>query len=154
MKEVTIVNRTLEIDDKFDDFQMVDLIVDGETINTGQNPVESFSFWDDLEDEVQRAIYRIRTGNPKMGFDFNLQSMGQSEEAKRGRLIAYIQDKHQSINVNTLFDVFDEQRKEIKHTGPDDNHPNPYHKMEIDCDFLKLFMASIIEEYEKKKGNV
>lgn len=151
MKKVGIENRTIEIEEEgYNDDQLVDLVIDGKTITTGDNPISSFSFWDDLEDEVQRALYRIKNGNPGMNFDFNLSTMAQSDEDRRERVIQHIQEKKEFVNVRSLFNIIDEELKEIKHTGPDDNHPNPFLKMEMDSDFVKLFIASIIEKYEQE----
>lgn len=150
MKELGIENREKKIDDDYDDFFMVDLTINGETINTGVSPVESYTFWDDLEDEVQRALYRIKTNNPKMSFDFSLASLAMSDEEQEKRYIDHIQEKHPDVDVGRVFELANNEIGKMELTGPDDNHPNPYIKTPIKNVLIKNLIVCVLEEYTKK----
>ncbi len=151
MKEVEIENRTIVVGDGHKDFLMVDLIVDGEKIETGDNPISSYSFWSDMEDQAQRAIYRIKNNNPEINFDFNLSTMGMSNEELEERFRNHIKGKFTgkftNIEVDKLFDLIDKEVSEIQMTGPDDNHPNPYMKFPIGSQMTKNFIISVVEKY-------
>lgn len=154
-RSVEIENRLHELEDKDKKpFFMVDLVIDGETINTGSNPISSYSFWEEMEDQAQRAIYRIKNNN-KMKFDFNLATMGLSEEQKEQRFRDHIKSKHPEFDdVDRLFELVDEEVGKITMSGPDDNHPNPYLKFPIGSQMTKNFILCVIENYLKEKSEV
>lgn len=152
MKEVEIENRTIKVKDKsLDNFLMVDLIVDGQKIETGDNPISSFSFWEDMNDQTQRALYRIKKNNPKMSFDFNMSTMGMTEEEIEQRFRNHIKGKYPEMDVDKLFDLVDAEVKEFKMTGPDDNHPNPELKFPIGSQVTKNFIISVLDKFLKEK---
>lgn len=131
----------------------VDLIVDNMLVETGDNPISSFSFWHDLEQEVQRAIYRIKTKNTKLSFDFNLSTMGLSEEEKEKRFADYAKSKRPDVDVDKVLELFKTEVGKIQLTGQDDNHPNPYMKSPIDSDLVKHILINVIGNYNQLKEN-
>ena len=148
--EVEIENRVKEIKDGKRDFFMVDLIVDGEKIDTGENPIRSHSFWRDMEDQSQRAIHRIEKNNPTMSFDFNLSTMGMTDEQIEQRFRNHIKNNHPDFDgVDRLFDLVDAEVGEIQVTGPDDNHPNPFLKFQIGSQMTKNFILCVVEKFLK-----
>jgi len=149
MKKVEIENRTKEGTKR--DFFMVDLIIEDEKIDTGENPIESHSFWTDIQDQSQRALYRIEKENPTMKFDFNLATMAMSEEQKDERFKSHIKGKYPNIDIDRLFEVIDNEIKEIQVTGPDDNHPNPFLKIPISSHMTKNIITSVIDKFLKEK---
>lgn len=152
MKEVEIENRTIKVKDKsLDNFLMVDLIVDGQKIETGDNPISSYSFWEDMNDQTQRALHRIKKNNPKMSFDFNMSTMGMTDEQIEQRFRNHIKGKYPEIDVDGLFDLVDKEVGEIQMTGPDDNHPNPELKFPIGSQMTKNFIIVVLDKFLKQK---
>jgi hypothetical protein len=151
MKKLKIENRKLEINDGRGDFLMVDLTIDDEKIDTGDNPISSHSFWKDIQNHSQRALYRIERDNPKMNFDFNLASMDMTDEQKAARFKSHIKGKYPDMEVDAIFEVIENEVKEIEMTGPDDNHPNPFFKFPIGSDMTKNFIISIVSKLQKKE---
>jgi hypothetical protein len=129
---------------------MVDLKINDQIIDTGNNPISSYSFWTDLEQAVQRAIYRIKTKNPKLKWDFNLSTMAMSEEQKKQKFVDYAKSKNPEIDVDKAFEIFDAEIAKIQMTGPNDDHPNPYLKNPINSDLSKIILLNVIKEYIKK----
>lgn len=154
MKEVEIENRTIVVGDGHKDFLMVDLIIDGEKIETGEEPISSYSFWSDMEDQAQRAIYRIKNNNPEINFNFSLSTMGMTNEELEERFRSHIKGKFSNIDVDKLFDIIDKEVKEIEMTGPDDNHPNPYMKFPIGSQMTKNFIISVLDKFTKENEQV
>lgn len=153
-KIVEIENRVKEIEDSKRDLLMVDLMIDEEKIDTGNNPISSHSFWNKIQQASQRALYRIEQENPKMSFDFNLHTMGMSEEQKNERFKAHIQEKYPDLDVDMVFGVIDQEVGEIEMTGPDDNHPNPFMKFPIGSQFSKAFISSVVDRVLKETKEV
>lgn len=151
MKEVEIENRIIENSVSEREFLMVDLIVDGQKIDTGSNPIESFSFWEDMNDQTQRALHRIKKNNPKMSFDFNFSTMGMTDEQIEQRFRNHIKGKYPEIDVDGLFDLVDKEISEIQMTGPDDNHPNPELKFPIGSQMTKNFIIVVLDKFLKQK---
>jgi hypothetical protein len=151
MKKVEIENRIQEIDDDKRDFFMVDLVIDEEKIDSGTNPISSHSFWNYMQQASQRALYRIKNENPTMNFDFNLSTMGMSEEQQEERFKTFIKGKYPELDVDVIFDVINNEVGEIQMTGPDDNHPNPFLKFSIESHFMKNFIVSVIDKLSKEK---
>ncbi len=152
MKEVEIENR-IKTSESEKEFLMVDLIVDGQKIDTGNNPVSSYSFWEDMNDQTQRALHRIKKNNPKMSFDFNFSTMGMTEEQIEQRFRAHIKGKYPDMDVDRLFDLVDKEVGEIEMTGPDDNHPNPFLKFPIGSQMTKNFIIVVLDKFLKEKGD-
>lgn len=150
-KEIEIENRTITISDGKGDFFMVDLKLNDETIETGNNPISSFSFWEDMEKQASRALYRIKKNNPKTKFDFNLSTLGMSDEEKESRFVAHLKGKYTNINVDEVLEAINKEISEIKVTGPDDNHPNPELKFPIDSQLVKMVFISVIDKLSKNK---
>jgi hypothetical protein len=144
--EVEIKNRVEVIGDGEKDFVMVDLIIDDKIIDSGNNPISSYSFWEDIEQVSQRALYRIKNQNPKMRFDFNLSTLGMSEDDKEARFVAYLKNQKPELDVDMVMSVINKELSEIKKVGPDDNHPNPFMKFPIDSQMVKAFILNIIEQ--------
>jgi hypothetical protein len=150
-KKIEIENRTKTLDSGNGEFFMVDLKIDDETINTGENMYASFSFWEDMLQQANRALYRIKKNNPKTNFDFNLQTMGMSETEKEARFISHIKGRHADIDVDKILEIFKKEVSEIKVTGPDDNHPNPEFIFPIDSQLNKVIFINVIDKYLKSK---
>lgn len=77
MKEVEIENREEHFETRkgeSDSVFMVDLIVDGQKIDTGDNPIASYSFWQDMEGQTQRMLHRIKKNNPNPFMKFPIGS--------------------------------------------------------------------------------
>jgi hypothetical protein len=127
----------------------VDLKINDQVINTGNNPISSFSFWEDLEQAVQRSIFRIKTKNPKMGFDFNIHTMGMTNEEKAKRFLDFAKKKCPDVDVEKAFDLLDKEIATMQLTGPDDNHPNPYMKSPINSDLVKILFLNVLSKYNK-----
>ncbi len=156
MKEVEIENREKHFDKKngeSDSFFMVDLIVDGQKIETGDNPISSYSFWEDMNDQTQRALYRIKKNNPKRSFNFNIATMGAGEEQLEQGFRNHIKGKYPEMDVDGLFDLVDKEVGEFKLTGPDDNHPNPELKFPIGSQATKNFIISVLDKFLKEKND-
>ena len=144
--EIEIKNRVEVIGDGEKDFVMVDLIINDQTIDTGNNPISSYSFWEDIEQASQRALYRIKNENSEMKFDFNLSTLGMSEADKEARFVAYLKNQKPELDVDMVMSVIDKELSEIKKTGPDDNHPNPFRKFPIDSQLIKAFIVNVVEQ--------
>jgi len=154
MKEIKIENREKHFDKKNGEshsFFMVDLIVDGQKIETGDNPISSFSFWEDMNDQAQRALHRIKKNNPKRSFKFDLSTMGMTDEQIEQRFRNHIKGKYPEMRVDKLFDLIDKEVAGIEVTGPDDNHPNPFLKFPIGSQMTKSFMISVLDKFLKEK---
>jgi len=72
-----------------------------------------------------------------------------SPEQQRKGLIAHISKKSPSVDTEKLFAILATNIAAITTTGPDNNHPNPFLKFPIDSDFMKVFISSVIEDYNK-----
>ncbi|MEK6828855.1 MAG: hypothetical protein AABY15_01925 [Nanoarchaeota archaeon] len=154
MKTVEIENRTKVLENdhtKRGDFFMVDLIIDGEKIETGNEPISSHEFWKDMGEQSQRALHRIEKNNPKMSFDFNLSTLGMSEEEKNQRFVSFIKNKYPDVDVDKIISIIDKEVSSIELTGPDDNHPNPFMKFPIGSQMMKNFIIVVIDKFVKEK---
>ena len=134
-----------------DGFTTVDLKIDDQVIKTGDDIFSSFSFWQKMEEATQRALYRIKTKNPKYGFDFNLATMALSEEEKAKRFTDYAKKQRPDVDVDKVFDLFEKEVAKLQKTGPDDNHPNPYMKSPINSDLVKIIFINVLGNYNKKE---
>ena len=142
-KEIELVqvdhsNTVSSINFKFGDFQ-----------TEFTNPIDSYTFWKDAEEQANRAQFRLKKLNPKLSFDFSLQSMMTPADVRKKQVMAHLQKKYPSVDAEKLFAILETNIKEIQPTGPDANHPNPFLKFAIDSDFIKVFVSSIIEAYNK-----
>lgn len=79
----------------------------------------------------------------------NLLPKEEKEALKKAQLKGHINTKYPSVDADKLFSILSECIGEIQPTGADDNHPNPFLKFRIDSDFMKVFISSIIEKYNK-----
>jgi hypothetical protein len=149
MKTVEIENRVEVMSDYLGDLVTVDLIIDGEKITTGDEPISSYSFWSDMLDQTRRALYRLKKNNPRLSFNSNLSTIGLSESDKNNRFIKYLKGKYVDLDVDKISELIDNEFKEIKPTGPDDNHPNPETSFPLNGDFNKHFIMSIISKLNK-----
>jgi len=152
MKKVEIENRIKEL--KKRDFFMVDLTVGDEKIETGENPIESHSFWSDMSDQAQRAIYRIEKNNPTMSFKFDMATLGMSDEDLDNRFKAHMKEKYQDLDVDKVVELIDDEINSMVVTGPDDNHPNPFMKFPVDSQLTKNLIICIIDKFIKEKESV
>ena len=142
--KIEIIERELE-----GNMMAVDLVVNGQTINTGDNPISSFSFFEDIKKAARRAIFRIKTKNPRLKFDFNLATMALSEEDKNQRLINHIKSQRSDIDVDKAMKIVNDQISKIKPFGPNDDHPNPEFETQINSDLVKILIINSIGEYNK-----
>lgn len=147
MKEIKIENRVKETPKR--QYFMVDLTIDGQKIESGDNPMSSYGFWSDLEGQTQRALYRIKNNNT-IKFDFNLATMGLSEEEKERRFVNHMKQKYEDIDVDKAVQIINEQVSQIQATGPDDNHPNPFMTFPIGSQMVKNIIIKVLDEYNKK----
>lgn len=149
MKEITIETRTKEIDSgKYPDFVIVDLKIDGITIDAGDEPISNHSFWKDIEEASQRAIKRIEDGNPKMNFDFHLSTMEMSEEDKKAAFIRHLSNKNKRLDITKFMEIIESELDKIELTGPEGGeHPNPFMKFPIKGDLIKMVCASVVDIY-------
>ncbi len=152
MRKIEIENREKELTGGKEPFVMVDLIIDGETINTGNEPISSYSFWEDIEKETQRALFRIKTKNPRLNFNFNFQTLGMSKEERNDRFVNHLKNKYTTVDVDKVLGLLADAVSQIKPTGPDDNHPNPEIKFPIDSDLFKDVLISVINKLETNKN--
>lgn len=143
---IEIENREVKVGDTDRVFAMVDLIIDGNKIETGENPITSFSFWEDMNQASERALYRIKKNNPKQKFDFNLGTMGLTEAQKDERFTDFLKSQHPDMNVDEILVVVNEELGKLELTGPDDDHPNPEMKFPINSHIVKRIIFSIIRE--------
>ena len=141
MIEVDIKNKTEK------DATTVELFIDGKEIPSGEDPITNYAFWRDIEDQTQRALYRLKTHNPKMKFDFSLQSMAMTEEEKQARFLKHLKGKFPALDVEKVNNLVTKAFGEISLTGPDDNHPNPFMLVPVDSQFNRLFIASILNQF-------
>jgi hypothetical protein len=80
----------------------VDLTIDGEVIDSGKYTVDSYFFWQDMGHCAERAMYRIKTKNPKQSFDLSMAAFAMSmltEKEKAERFIDHVKDKAPGIDV-------------------------------------------------------
>ena len=126
------------IDFKYGDFQ-----------TNFETPIDSYNFWEEAEQQANRSLFKLKKLNPKLSFNFDLRSMTTSPEKQRAGLIAHIAKKSPSVDTEKLFAILETNIAAITTTGPDNNHPNPFLKFPIDSDFIKVFISSVIEAYNK-----
>ena len=146
MDEITIKNRKEEESKFF----MVQLFIDDTEIPTGDDPFECHFFWDQMNKQSERALYRIETNNPDLGFDYNLMTMGLSTEEKREKYLQHIKLKFPNLDVVKINNLIEEEIGKIKLSGPDDNHPNPRMKFPLDSDLTKMLVMAVINELNKE----
>ena len=149
--KIEIKNRVEVVDDGGKDLVMADLIINEQTIDTGNNPISSYSFWKDIEQASQRALYRIKNENSDMNFDFSLSTLGMSEASKEATFVNHLKNQKPELDVDMVMDVINKELSEIKMIGPDDNHPNPFMKFPIDSQMVKAFIVNIVEKVLKLK---
>jgi len=141
MKDVELIDN----EKGFVDFKQGDIEI------KSNNHIESYMFWEEMERAANRAMYRIKKANPKYDYNMSLQSMMTTPERQRELFIKHLETKDYDINIPMLFDIIDKEVAEIKVTGPDDNHPNPFLKFPASSDFMKSFITAVINKYEKQK---
>ncbi len=151
MKNIESKVRVEEINDDLPDFYMVDLVIDGEVIDGGVEPISNYSFWEDIMQEAQRAIYNIKKKNSKINFDFNFANMGVSKVDKENAFISHMKKKYPTLDIDGIISVFDNEITELKAYGPDDNHPNPEIRVPIDSDLVKNVLISVISKLNENK---
>ena len=61
-KKIELRNRTIEKKD-IENFVLVDLVIDGEVIETTNIPNGSYYFWEDMEEISQKAMKRLIDNN-------------------------------------------------------------------------------------------
>lgn len=121
----------------------------GEFQTNYNNPIDSYLFWEEMEKQTNRALFKLKKLNPELSFDFDLHSMAFTQEQKKAQLIEHLYRKYPSVDAEKVFNIIETNIKKIIPTGPDDNHPNPSLKFSIDSDFMKSFIISTIEAYNK-----
>lgn len=147
MGNIEIEDRIAKWHDK--DVFVVDLIIDGNKIETGNMPILSHCFWEDMNDQAQRALHRIEKNNPQSTFDINISTMGMSDEEKENRFVSFVKNKFPDLEVDKILDIINQEVSDIQFTGPDDNHPNPFLKFPIDSQMTKHFILKVISEFIK-----
>jgi hypothetical protein len=149
--KIEIENREVKVGDGERVFAMVDLMIGEQKIETGSNPISSYSFWEDMNEASERALFRIKKNNPKQKFDFNLGTMGMTEKQKEDRFMDHLKATYPDANVEEIVGVLTQEIGKIEMSGPDDNHPNPFLKFPIDSQFVKMIVVSVVNELDKIK---
>jgi hypothetical protein len=112
------------------------------------NCIDSYVFWANVENQANRAMYKIKQMNPGKIFNFSLQSMMVTPEERRRQFLAHVKNKHSSVNAELAFKLIDEEVAKITMNGPDDNHPNPFHKFELSSDIVKTIFIAVMDRYQ------
>lgn len=129
---------------------VVDLIIDGEPVKQSTNIYDNYDFWEKLNENSERALNRLKEINGEKRFNFSLDM--RTPEQKRQDFLNHLRKHYQNVDAEKIINLVDEKRKEVKLTGPEDGeHPNPNIKMEIDSDFNKMFIVSVLNEYLNDK---
>lgn len=131
----------------------IDLVIDGQQTTSFENCIEAYSFWEDMEAAANKAMFRIKRDNPKMNFNFDLNSMMVTPEQRREGLIKHVNKTYPAVNAQLLFSLIDTEVEKVKPTGPPehmDEHPNPFFKVKLDSDIIKAIMSCVIEKYESQ----
>jgi hypothetical protein len=123
-----------------------------DTVIETTNYIDSWSFWDKLEEAANKAKFRLQRGKPEKHFNFDLASMMTTPAQRRQGLIAHINKQYSGIDGEKLCNIVDAEVEKIKLSGPEEamnEHPNPFMKMKPDSDLFKAIIASVINEYQK-----
>ena len=146
MKDLKIETRKVQHDND-NSSTMIDLIIDGEKIETGDNPISSFAFWDDMEGLAHRSIHKIKKDNPKLKFDFSIDSMLSSKAEQEIAFVKHVLDKFPNLDIEKFLTIFDEEINKITVSHGEDEHPNPDLKIPINSHMVKMIMLAVINSY-------
>lgn len=153
MKKVELSNRVQENENLYD-FFMVDLVIDGETIDTGKAPNGSYYFWKDLEEASQKAMKRLEDNNDeKMKRTFHvggLNTLMSTKEQRDEQFKNFLVKRYDNLDVDKLVGLVNHAIESIELKGPaDGEHPNPFLKFKLSDDIIKTIIANIVSEYMK-----
>ena len=153
MKKVELNNRVQENENLYD-FFMVDLVIDGETIDTGKSPNGSYYFWKDLEEASQKAMKRLEDNNDeKMKRTFNVGGLNwlmTTPEQREAQFKDFLVKRYDNLDIDKLVGLVNHAIESIQPKGPTDGeHPNPFLKFKLSDDIIKTIIANIVSEYIK-----
>ena len=153
MKKVELNNRVQENENLYD-FFMVDLVIDGKTIDTGNSPNGSYYFWQDLEEASQKAMKRLEDNNDeKMKRTFNvggLNTLMFTKEQRDEQFKNFLVKRYDNLDIDKLVGLVNHAIESIEPKGPTDGeHPNPFLKFKLSDDIIKTIIANIVSEYIK-----
>jgi len=154
MKKIELNNRTIENKQLYN-FFMVDLSIDGETIDTGNSPNGSYYFWKDLEEASQKAMKRLEDNNDeKMKRTFHvggLQSIMLTKEQRDAQFKNFMVKRYDNLDIDKLTGIINHAIDSIELKGPTNGeHPNPFLKFKLTDDFIKTIIANVVSEYIKE----
>ena len=152
-KKIELSNRVQENENLYD-FFMVDLVIDGETIDTGKAPNGSYYFWKDLEEASQKAMKRLEDNNDeKMKRTFHvggLNTLMFTKEQIDEQFKNFLVKRYDNLDVDKLVGLVNHAIESIELKGPaDGEHPNPFLKFKLSDDIIKTIIANIVSEYIK-----
>lgn len=130
-------------------FLMVDLVIDGIKIDTGEEPMSSHYFWLEMRNATNKALHRIEEGNPKMNFNFNFANLGKTKEEINTGFVSHLKQKYSSVDTDKVLGIIEEKFKDLKMVGDPVEHPNPNLYFPLDSHMTKAFIFSVIEELNK-----
>lgn len=152
-KKVELSNRVQENKNLYD-FFMVDLVIDGETIDTGKSPNGSYYFWKDLEEVSQKAMKRLEDNNDeKMKRLFNvggLNTLMFTKEQRDEQFKDFLVKRYDNLDIDKLTGIINHAINSIELKGPTGGeHPNPFLKFKLSDNIIKTIIANVVSEYIK-----
>lgn len=150
-KKIELRNRTIEKKD-IENFVLVDLVIDGEVIETTNIPNGSYYFWEDMEEISQKAMKRLIDNNSERMVQMfnvgNLNSLMTTSEQKKEIFQSNMTKNFQNLDIPKLFEIIDSEIDSIKFNKPEHGeHPNPFLKFSLKDDIIKNFIAVILTKY-------
>lgn len=126
---------------------VVDLVLGDQAIPTGDSPIESFVFWEGLQNAAFKALHRTKVANPGQRFDFSLWSMPLTPEQKKKRFTDHLKSILPGFDVDRAIESLERQLAKMKLNGPDDDHPNPEAKVPIGSDLVKHLFCHAMADF-------
>lgn len=153
MKKIELNNRIQENKNLYD-FYMVDLVIDGKKINTGNSPNGSYYFWQDLEEASQKAMKRLEDNNDeKMKRTFHvggLHTLMTTPEQREAQFKDFLVKRYDNLDIDKLTGIINKAIDAIEMKGPaDGEHPNPFLKFKLTDNLVKTIIANVVSEYIK-----
>lgn len=149
------VLKKVEIEDRVQDnkeiepFFMVDLIIDGEKIPSGIEPLSNHDFWQQIGEQAERAKFRIKRENPRFKKIFSGNFSMTTPEEQYELFLAHLRGKYPNVDIDAVLEVFEGEIAKVKPTGPNDDHPNPEMKFAVDSQLTKEIFISVISKLNK-----
>lgn len=152
--KLELKNRVKKNKDVYD-FFMVDVVIDGKTINTGNSPNGSYYFWQDLEEASQKAMKRLEDNNDeKMKRTFNvggLSSLMFTKEQRDEQFKSFLVKRYDNLDINKLIGLINHAIDSIQlNNSADKEHPNPFLKFKLSDDIIKTIIANVVSVYIKE----